>query len=299
MFVANKRGDSLSRIDLSTGQETHRVDTCENPHELAVSPDGGELLVGCYSGSSVNLHDTSDLSLIRAVELGDGARVHSAVWRADGSIVAGAEGRGSLFLVRFSETGSDVDLAEIGNGGQGPHMVAVNADGTHAWGTIIPSGSVVRYDLEQGVESARLLLGEQTEALALSPDGEVLWIGSNTDNLVYRLDATSLQRQVEIPVGNVPIRIAPHPDGAFVATSNFGDGSISVIDTASNEVVRTIEVSGSDSSVQVTLVFSPDGERLYAAETADDVIAEIDFASGEVLRRLRTGPGGDGLAVID
>jgi len=46
-------------------------------------------------------------------------------------------------------------------------------------------------------------------------------------------------------------------------------------------------------------VFSTDGSRLYAAETANDTIAEVDFASGEVLRRLATGPGGDGLAVVD
>jgi YVTN family beta-propeller protein len=299
MFVANKRGDSLSRIDLTTGRETHRVDTCANPHELAVSPDGQALLVGCYSGSTVNIHDTGDLSLMREIELGGRARVHSAVWLGDGSIVAGAEGRGSLFFTSPIGSYADPELSEIGTGGPGPHMVAVNGEGTQAWGTIIPSGSVVRYDLERGVEAERMVLGDQTEALALSPDGRTLWIGSNTGNVVYRLDAQNLQTQAEIPVGQVPIRIAAHPDGNFVATSNFGDGSISVIDTSTNDVVRTIEVSGDRSAVQVTLVFSPDGERLYAAETADDVIAEIDFASGEVLRRLKTGAGGDGLAVTN
>jgi YVTN family beta-propeller protein len=257
------------------------------------------LLVGCYSGSTVNIHDTDDLSLVREVELGDRARVHSAVWLGDGSIAAGAEGRGSLFRTSPIGTFADPETSEIGNGGPGPHMVAVNAEGTQAWGTIIPSGSVVRYDLEQGVEAERVVLGDQTEALALSPDGGSLWVGSNTGNVVYRLDAQSLKTLAEIPVGAVPIRIAVHPEGRFVATSNFGDGSISVIDATTNTVVRTVEVSGSNSAVQVTLVFSPNGERLYAAETDNDVIAEIDFASGDVLRRIRTGPGGDGLAVTD
>ena len=72
-----------------------------------------------------------------------------------------------------------------------------------------------------------------------------------------------------------------------------------MIDARTNRVVRTIPVSEGDSRVQVTLVFSTDGERLYAAETQTDTIAEIDFASGKVLRRLKTGEGGDGLAVVN
>lgn len=298
LFVANKRGDSLSRVDLASGEETHRVDTCENPHELAVSPDDTLVLVACYSGTSLQAYRTDDLSPAYDVQLGQNARVHSAVWHDDGRVIAGAEGRGSIFEIAPAGEGGFA-LTEIGGAGDGPHMVAVNAEGTAAWGTIIPAGTVVRYDLETGEEVQRRVIGDQTEALALSPDGESLWVGSNTTSSIFRLDAESLETLEEIPVGPVPIRIAAHPDGDFVATSNFGTGDISVIDTASNEVVRTIPVSGSQDAVQVTLVFSEDGSRLYAAETAEDVIAEIDFESGEVLRRLPAGPGGDGLAVID
>ena len=47
-----------------------------------------------------------------------------------------------------------------------------------------------------------------------------------------------------------------------------------------------------------------DRERPVQANTAElgwtsDAIAEIDFATGEVLRRLPTGPGGDGLAIVN
>ena len=32
LFVANKRGNTLSKIDLATGQEVLRLDSCTNPH---------------------------------------------------------------------------------------------------------------------------------------------------------------------------------------------------------------------------------------------------------------------------
>lgn len=299
LFVANKRGASLSKIDLASGEEMARAETCDNPHELTVSPDGGHVLVACYSGTTVEVYRTRDLYPAFTVDLGEAARVHSAVWHADGRVIAGAEGRGSLFVIGEQRVPSPADLIEIGGGGPGPHMVAVNDAGTAAWGTIIPSGTVVRYDLVGRKETGRRVLGGQTEALALSPDGKTLWVGSNADDKVYRLDAETLETQAEIAVGKTPIRIAAHPAGRFVATSNFRGGDISVIDVGTNRVVRTIPVADDASRVQVTLVFSPDGERLYAAETQSDTIAEIDFASGKVLRRLRGGEGGDGLAVVE
>jgi len=303
MFVANKRGASLSRIDLASGEETHRAETCENPHELTVSPDEQFVMVACYSGRTLEVYNTADLSPRGEVMLGESARVHSALWLEAGRVIAGAEGRGSLYAIGLTMNEGQmppmISLQEIGGGGPGPHLIAVSSDGRYAYGTIIPNGEVVRYDLENGAVSASRRIGEQIEAIALSPDGESLWVSSNADSIAYRLDPLTLEVQAEVRTGAVPIRLAMHPSGDFVVSSNYGTGDLTVIDTATNEVARTIAVSGSDDAVQVTLVFSEDGTRLYAAETANDTIAEVDFASGEVLRRLTTGPGGDGLAVVD
>ena len=85
-------------------------------------------------------------------------------------------------------------------------------------------------------------------------------------------------------------------------TSDLADGALSVIDTASGEVVRTIVVSSVEEAMertQVTILFSPDGERIYVAETTANTIAEVDFASGRVLRRLPGEGGGDGIAIIE
>ncbi|MWV28261.1 YncE family protein [Aurantiacibacter rhizosphaerae] len=302
LLVANKRGASLSRLDIANGEETHRAQTCENPHELTVSPDGAQVMVACYSGTSVQVFTTDDLTPVSEIELGEQARVHAAIWLDDGRVIAGAEGRGSLFVIEGAGTG-EPSVTEIGANGPpyapGAHLLAVDAGGRYAWGTIIPTGEVVRYDLGEGAEAARRKVGEDIEAIALSPDGADLWVSSNSANQAYRLDPVTLEPRGRVATSDVPIRLAMHPSGEFVVSSNFGGGDLSVIDTETGEVVRTIPVSGSSDAVQVTLVFSEDGDRLYAAETATDTIAEVDFASGEVLRRLPTGPGGDGLAVVD
>lgn len=300
LFVANKRGASLSRIDLASGEETHRADTCENPHELTISPDAALVMVACYSSRSVQVYSTADLAPFKEITLGENARVHAALWLDNGRVVAGGEGRGSLILIEAAGA-TDTAIDEIVGEGPGAHLLASDTPDNMVWGTIIPNGEVVLWDITPGEmrEVTRAMIGQQIEAIALAPDGLSLWVASNADNIAYRLDPLTLAVQAEVPTGVVPIRLAMHPSGDFVVSSNYGSGDLSVIDTSSNAVVRTIPVSGSAVAAQVTLVFSEDGERLYAAETANDTIAEIAFASGEVLRRIPTGPGGDGLAVLD
>lgn len=298
VLVANKRGNSLSRLDLATGAETHEVESCTNPHELAISPDRRYVALACYSGQELEIYRTADLGLVKRIGLDQGARPHGVFWHANGTLFASGEGRGSIFVVEQPLSG-EPDVREIGSGAPGPHMVVVDEAGKFAWGTIVPSGTVVRYDLTAGRETARRALGGQTEGIALSADGSALWVGANQTSKVYRLDPETLEVEGEVATGPVPIRVAAHPRGNWVVSSNFGEGGLSVIDAGANAVARSVRVSGDQGPAQVTLVFSADGERLYAAETATNTIAEIDFASGRVLRRLPTGEGGDGLAVFE
>ncbi len=298
MLVANKRANTLVRVDLATGETTHEVPTCANPHELAVSPDRTHVALACYSGQELEILRSADLAMVKRIELAAGARPHGVFWHADGTLFASAEGRGSIFVVE-SPLGDSPRVREIGSGPPGPHMVVVDEAGRFAWGTIIPTGTVVRYDLAAGRESGRKVLGGQTEGLALAPDSSALWVGANQAGKVYRLDPTTLEVQAEVATGPVPIRVAAHPHGKWVVSSNFGEGGLTVIDSVANTVSRSVPVSGEQGPQQVTLVFSDDGERLYAAETATRTVAEIDFASGKVLRRLPSGDGGDGLEVFE
>jgi YVTN family beta-propeller protein len=298
MLVANKRANTLVRVDLASGVKTHEVDTCANPHELAVSPDRAHVALVCYDGQELEIYRTGDLVRIKIVELGEGARPHGVYWHANGTLFASAEGRGSIFVVE-APLSDAAGVREIGSGAPGPHMVVVDEAGAFAWGTIIPSGTVVRYDIAAGRETGRKVLGGQTEGIALSPDGSALWVGANQAGKVYRLDPATLEVEAEVAAGPVPIRVAAHPGGQWVVSSNFGEGGLTVIDAATNAVARSVPVSGDQGPQQVTLVFSDDGERLYAAETATRTVAEIDFATGAVLRRLPSGEGGDGLEVFE
>jgi len=298
LFVANKRESSLSRLSLESGGETGRVATCSNPHELSLSPDRAHVAVACYDGTAVEIYDAASLERVKTVELGVGARPHGVLWHESGTLLATAEGRGSIFVIAdpLSATASP---KEIETGAGGPHLLAVSRDPGIAWGTNRRAGEVIRIDLAAGAVTHRAKVEGNPEGIAITPDNSALWVGANTANKVYRLDPDTLEVEGEVPTGVMPIRVQIAPDGARVVTSNARDGTLTVIDAERGEAVRTIAVSGGGEAGQVTLAFSEDGSKLYVAETGADRIAETAFPQGAVIRRMAAGEGGDGLAISE
>ena len=300
LFVAGKFGNTLAKVDLGSGKEVARVQSCANPHELATSPDDKHVALACYGGTTVDVFRTRDLARVKSIELGENARPHGIVWHDNGNLYSTAEGRKSIFVIRnpLGET----ETFEYGTGKEGSHMIAVAPDAMHAWTTDLGSRTVTRIDLVTRRSPMSVTVGEEPEGMALSPDGETLWVSARGSDMAYALDPQSLEKIKDVPVGDFPLRIQVRPQGDYAVTSDLADGGLSVIDTATGAKVRSITVSSreeAEAKSQVTILFSPGGERIYAAETTANTIAEVDFATGEVLRRLPGDGGGDGIAIIE
>lgn len=300
LFVAGKFGNTLARIDLATGGETARVDSCANPHELATSPDDRYVALACYGGRTVDIFRTSDLGMVKSIELGEGARPHGIVWHANGDLYATAEGRQSIYWIK-NPMGA-AETFEYSSGQRGTHMLAVSPDARHAWTTDLGSKTVTRIDLLTRRAPMSVEVGEEPEGIALAKDGRTLYVSARGSNEAYAIAPQDLRVRKTIPVGKFALRIVVRPQGDYAVTSNLMDGSLTVIDLDSFEPVRTIAVSSPaefEERTQVTVLWSPDGERIYVAETTNNTIAEVDFSSGKVLRRLPAEGGGDGIAIVE
>jgi YVTN family beta-propeller protein len=300
LFVAAKRGNTLSKVDLATGKEVLRLPSCTNPHELATSPDGQHVALACYGGTSVDIFRTDSLERVASIDLGANARPHGIVWHASGDLYATAEGRRSIFWLR-NPLGETREVFEFGTDKDGSHMLAVSPDARTAWTTDLGSRTVTRIDLRTRRAPLSVTVGEEPEGISLSPDGSTLWVSARGSNQAFALDPQTMEVRQAVATGRFPLRIAVRPQGDVAVTSDLQDGSLSVIDTATAKVIRTIAVSGpaeAQTRFQVTILWSDDGKRIYVAETASDTVAEVDYASGTVLRRLRGGEGGDGMAIL-
>lgn len=300
LFVTNKGEDTLSKVDLATGKEVQRVPSCTTPHELAISPDRKYVALGCYGGRSISIFRTADLSEVKDIELGDRAKPHGIVWHPDGAIYATAEGRKSIYRI-VDPLADKPELTEFQTGQDGTHMLAVAPDQSAAWTVNMVSGTVSRIDLAEGSAPVTVAMGEEPEGIALTPDGQTLWISARGSNEAFALDPATLEVRSRLKTGGFPLRLAIRPQGDVAVTSDLYDGGLTVIDLATGAKKDSIPVGGksqAEARFQVTILWSADGSRLYVAETGTNTVAEVDFASGKVLRRFMVGEDGDGLAVV-
>lgn len=294
LLIGNKGEDTVSFVDLGTGQELGRSPTGKMPHEIAISPDGKQAAVVAYGDKTIDLFDVTTRAKLKTVDLAPNEGPHGIAWLKNGRIVVTTERSQSIAVV---DPAAGKLVASIKTDQPGTHMVAVTADGTTAYTSNISAGTVTVVDLAGGRKLRDIAVGGRPEGIALSRDELVLWVGDLDGSRVQAFDADTFDKLAEIKTGGIPIRVVASPDGRWIVTSNLGAGGLTVIDAVSRRHVRDILLSGDQKAGQVTVIFSADGQRLYAAETGSDVIAEVDMSSGKVLRRLPAGKNGDGLAI--
>ena len=293
LLIGNKGEDTLSFVDLTTGQELARQPTGKAPHEIVISPDGKMAAVVAYGGKTIDLFDVASRTKLKTIDLSPNEGPHGIAWLRDGRLVVTTERSKSVAVV--DPTAGKV-VASIPTAQEGTHMVAVTSDGQIAYTANIRSGTVSVIDLKQGRKTRDIAVGGEPEGIALSKEEQVLWVADLKGARVQAFDTESLDKIGEVATGPVPIRVAASPDGRWIVTSNVGDGSLTLIDAATRKKVRDLPITGIQAAGQVTILFAPDG-RLYAAETGRNTVAEIDLTTAKVLRRLPAGTNGDGLAI--
>jgi YVTN family beta-propeller protein len=140
---------------------------------------------------------------------------------------------------------------------------------------------------------AVIQLGTAPGSLALSKDGQVLYVVLPDGNSVAAIRTSDYRVATEIPVGADPAAIAVSPDSAFVYVANWMDQDVSVISTADNTVQRRIQVGFCPSALAVcaggTRLFVGGLDTEYAEVIAlpeDTVVAWVEVPAG--VRKMAT-----------
>jgi YVTN family beta-propeller protein len=122
--------------------------------------------------------------------------------------------------------------------------------------------------------------------VTLSPDGSVAYVSNWGEESVTAIDLGTRTAIGQIKVGTHPNALATNPVAARhqVAVANGDSDTISLIDTSTNEVTRTISLAPFKNAPVGTqpnaLAFSPDGETLYSANAGDNDVDVISVSGG-------------------
>ena len=106
--------------------------------------------------------------------------------------------------------------------------------------------------------------------------------GPGPSNVVV-FNAKTREIVTRIPVDINPYQLVLTPDGSRLFVSNWASESVSVIDTATNKVIRTLRVGINPNDMKL----SSDG-RLFVACSNDNTVHVIDTRKLQVIERLST-----------
>ena len=121
--------------------------------------------------------------------------------------------------------------------------------------------------------------------LALTPDGEELWVACEASRSVVVVSTVSRRKVAEILVGGQATDVAFDPAGQRAFVSNRLDDTVSVIEVKGRKVIATLAVGDEPHGVLVDQA----GKYLYVLNTTSDNISVFDAETLSPVKRLSAG----------
>ncbi|MBM4116618.1 YncE family protein [bacterium] len=152
---------------------------------------------------------------------------------------------------------------------------------------------LLSYDYPQLTPTAELNLGSVSARLAVTPDGEEIWVASEGSGDLHVLSAAGDSIRGRIQIGAAASSVAFDPTsrrclvthGAVIALAR-SDSVVTAIDTRSRQPRFAFRVGSNPR----TACFDPGGKRAYVGNTGDSTLTVLDTEHGTTLETRPVGP---------
>ncbi|MBI1281337.1 MAG: multicopper oxidase domain-containing protein [Anaerolineaceae bacterium] len=292
IWVANENGNSITVIDASTNQVITTLTGIEGPHNLQVSPDGKTVWAVSGHDSTALLIDATTYSLLGTVPTGD----HPA------HIIVNPEGNYAYVTNGNDNTVTVIDAAAMKTiatipVGEFPHGLRPSPDGRWVYVANVNSSTLSVIDTATNNKVADIEVGQRPVQVAFSPDNKFVYFSLNGENALGKIDAATRKLVGKVDVGVGPVQVFVTPDNRFVVVANQGTESIpsttiSIVDTTTFSVVRTIETGKGAHGV----VIEPSGHYAYITNIYGNNAAVVDLTTQQVTTTVPTGLGPNGIS---
>lgn len=168
-----------------------------------------------------------------------------------------------------------------------PHGVTASPDGARLYVTNEHHQTLDVIDAVTLTVTSSIKLSGRPNNLALSLDGRKVYVGiAQAPGAVDVIDTVALKNVKSIPVKGAIHNVYVTPDGKFAVAGSIPQKAISIVDTATDAVVRTIDESSGIRPMAFTT--NRDGSTKDVIVQLSDFhgFAVVDFASGKETARI-------------
>lgn len=304
LVALNKGAASMVIIDPATMKVTATVPVGDGPHEVVLSTDGKTAFVANYGaaapGSSISVIDIATAKETRRVDISPMLRPHGLQF-VGGKVYFTSET--SRMIARYDPAANKVDWM-MGTGQNGSHMIAVSADQKKIYTANIGSNSVTSFEFQDvppaGSRVTHIPVGNQPEAIDLSPDGKEVWVGLNAEGMAEVVDTATYKSVARVNIGGRPYRVRFTPDGKYVICTMLPTKEILVIDAATRKEVKRMKLD----NVPLGVAFSRDGKTIFVTAgrpdpnaAGVDAVLRIDLEKMAITGSVNPGIAPDGIAI--
>jgi len=180
---------------------------------------------------------------------------------------------------------------------RGVDHIDFSANGRYLIASCEFSSRVLKVDVAtQSVVGTVMLDGgnAKPQDVKLDPTGHTFYVADMNRGGVYTVDGAAFRVTGFIPTGRGAHGLYVSRDSKVLYVTNRDQGTISLLDFATNAVVATWVIPGGSPDMGG---ISADGTKLWLSGRYSGVVYVIDTASGAVLHTIRVGSGPHGLCV--
>lgn len=256
--------------------------TARMPKGLTISRSGRWLFssnMGVTNERNIGVYDTQSLERIRQLSV-SGTAIELAVSVDDRW----------LFMTNMENWGT-LDVFNLGTFERSRRikvpgfakMILPDPSGQRLYVSLWASDGVSRVEWPSGEvqtlhtrgKSRRTGKSKNPRGMALTPDGQTLYVANNGDQSISLVDTTTFTERRRLTVGFAPRHIVPGGDGKLMYVSLTGNDSVGVLNVETEELVKEIAVGIRPKTIQI----SRDGRFLYVANYTGNSITIVDLSN--------------------
>jgi PQQ-dependent catabolism-associated beta-propeller protein len=244
LYVAAGDDDRIDMIDVKSGKVVGALPSGDDPELFAVHPDGKRLFVSNENDNEVSAVDIAAKKVTGSAPVG--VEPEGMAASHDGKLVACTSETTSMVHLIDAATMKPVANYLVD---PRPRFVAFSPDDKTLWVTSELRGTLTALDTATGKQLAHVsfpisgLTHEQIQAvgITLTKAGNRVFVSLGPANRVAEVDPQSFAVTRMFLVGNRVWHTALSPDEKRLYAANGNSGDVSVIDLASNQVIKSVK----------------------------------------------------------
>jgi YVTN family beta-propeller protein len=259
LLILAKEDNTLLIVNPASLKVTAKLPVGPDPHEVIASPDGTTAYISNYGGGAYNTLSVVDLAarkVLPTIDLGPLRGPHGLAF-VGGRVWFTAEA--AKVIASYDPATKRVDWI-MGTGQNRTHMIYVSPALNQIVTTNVSSASVS-------------IIEKMGDGVGTGPS-------SGDWNETF------------VPVGRGSEGFDVSPDGKEIWVANADDGTVSIIDVASNKIIDTLAANVKEAN---RLKFTPDGKLAFISSLRKPDVAVLDRVTRKEVKHIKVGEGAAGI----